>query len=116
MILPEEGVGELSAEGVDAVGVRFAVRVGEVAEQYDGGSLVGVGYNACAGESRFSEGAGRNFYAHELGAVQFPAEGGAGVFCGGILVCGTAREGVFADHFQDARRGHTLAVCADAVI
>ena len=84
-MLLKECVGELCAEGVDAVGVCFAVRIGEVAEKHHGGAPIGVGDNACAGESGLSEGAWRHMCPHELFAVQFPAEGGAGVFGGGIL-------------------------------
>ena len=61
---------------MDAVCVRFAVRVREVAEQHDGASLVGVRDDACARESRLAESLRRNLRAHESGRVQLPAEGG----------------------------------------
>ena len=85
------------------------MRIGEVAEQHHGGTLVGVGDDACAGESCLSESVRRHVRSHELLAVQFPAEGGAGVLCGGILAGGGERKGVFADHLQDACGGDPRA-------
>ena len=68
---------------MDAVRVFFAVRVREVAEQHDCGALVRVGDDACAGETRLAECVRRDARAHELFAVQFPAECRAGVLGGG---------------------------------
>ena len=93
---------------MDAVGVLFPMRVGEVAQENDSGAGFGIGDDACAREACFAEGAGRNVGAHELCRVQFPAEGGAGRFAGGFVhgagegcefrIC----ESVVAHHLEDA--------------
>ena len=62
---------------MDAVGGRFAVRVREVAEKYDGTALVGVGDDACTCKACLAESSRRDLRAHEAGCVQLPAEGGA---------------------------------------
>lgn len=62
----KERIGELCAEGVNAVGVLFPVRVSEVAQENDSGSGTGIGHDARPGEARFAEGAGRNVGSHEL--------------------------------------------------
>ena len=113
--LSEEGVGEHGAEGVDAVGVCFAVRVGEVAKQHDGSPPVRISNDACPGESRFTEGMRRNLGAHELGAIQLPAESGAGVFCRGILASQIPLEGILAHHLQNTCRHNAIAIVVDAV-
>ena len=85
---------------MNPVGVRFAVRISEVAEENDGASLVRVGDNTCACESRLAECLRRDLCAPELACVQLPAECG---FCSDAI-----GEGVVAHDVQDPGRGDLL--------
>lgn len=98
----EECVGEEGAEGVDAVCVRFAMRIGEVAEEDRCGACNGVRYDACPCEARFAECPCRGGGPHELAVRKFPAEGCAGVYA--FWKC------VVACQVEDARRSNSLAV------
>lgn len=113
----EECVGEGGAEGVDAVGVLFPVRVGEVAQENDSGAGTGIGYDARPGETCFAECPGRRAGSHELRGIQFPTERGAGEgSCGAVHGAGERREffagkRVGAYHIEDSRgRDSSLAV------
>ena len=82
---------------MNPVGVRFAVRVGEVAEENDGASLVRVGDDACTREPGFTECLRRDLCAHELRRIQLPAEGG--------LCADAVGKGVVAHDVQDSGGG-----------
>ena len=98
----EERVRKRGAECVNSVGVWFAMRIGEVAEENDGASLVRVGDDACTRKSRLAECLRRDLCAHKLARVQLPAEGS---FCSDAI-----GEGVVAYDVQDSGRGDLLVL------
>ncbi len=102
---------------MDSVCVCFPMGVGEVAEQYYGGALVGVGDDACPGKACLSKCAGRGFCSHKFRGVQFPAKSGAVAGgTGGTAPIGGIHKGVGAGQLQDSCRGDADAFAGHAVI